>query len=133
MTGQHAEYDRPVPEWGSLDGGLVRRRHLNQMRRLRSFPLKARTAEHRAALRRLEGDRRLHAALRAVCPRLGTYTSLARRSLRLALLAALGVVRELFFVKKQLFACGKNKLVAAVLTRQNAIRVFHGRLSVGKE
>jgi hypothetical protein len=53
---------------------------------------------------------------------------IAANALRLALLAALGVVLELFIVEEDLLARRKNKLGAAVDALQYSIRKFHGRL-----
>jgi len=53
---------------------------------------------------------------------------IAANALRLALLAALGVVRELFVVEKNLLAGCKNKIGAAVNALQDSIREFHSRL-----
>lgn len=40
----------------------------------------------------------------------------------------LGVVLELFVVKEELLARGEHKLRSAVITFQNPIDKFHGRL-----
>jgi hypothetical protein len=52
----------------------------------------------------------------------------APHALCLALLAALGVVFEVFVVKKHLLAGRENKLGAAVNAFKDSIREFHGRL-----
>jgi len=83
------------------------RRHLN---------LEAGSAKHRPALRRLEWHCRLFAALRTRRPRLRPNPPASARTLRLALLAVLGVVHELFVVKKELLACSENKICPAVNT-----------------
>jgi hypothetical protein len=44
------------------------------------------------------------------------------------LLAALGVILELFVVEKQLLARSEDEFLAAVNALQVAIRKFHGRL-----
>jgi hypothetical protein len=62
--------------------------------------LEADTAQHRSALGGLEGDRGLLAALGTPSPGLRTYLGAAAGALRLALLAALGVVLELFVVEE---------------------------------
>jgi len=45
----------------------------------------------------------------------------------------LGVVFELFIVKKKLLACGKYKLGTAVTALQHSIDILHGRLPKRKE
>jgi hypothetical protein len=52
----------------------------------------------------------------------------AANALRLALLAALGVIRKLLVVEENLLACREDKLGSAVDTLQYAIGEFHGRL-----
>ena len=89
--------------------------------------LEAGAAEHRPALCWPEGHRRLCAALRTDSVGLGAYPFAAARLLGLALLAALGVVRKLFLMEEQLFACGKHKLGTAVTALQFPICKFHGR------
>jgi len=44
------------------------------------------------------------------------------------LFAVLGIVFELLVVKKQLLARGEHKLDSAVMTLQNSVDEFHGRL-----
>jgi len=44
------------------------------------------------------------------------------------LLAVLGVVLELLVVKEQLLARGEHKFRSAVMTLQNSVNEFHGRL-----
>ena len=107
-------------------------RPLRWLRRRRAASpvlLKARAAQHRPALRRLEGNGGLRAALRARRARLGPHPLRSARALRLALLAVFGVVLELFIVEKELLAGRKNKLGAAVDTLQDSIGEFHGRLA----
>jgi hypothetical protein len=58
----------------------------------------------------------------------GPYPGPPVGALRLALLAALGVVLEVFVVEEQLLTCGKDKFRTAVNTLENLIRKFHGRL-----
>jgi len=89
--------------------------------------LEAAPAQHRPSLRRLERYRRLRSTLRTRRPRLRTHPR-PRRPLRLASLAALRIVRKLLLVEKQLFACGKHKLVSAVHTLQISVSEFHIRL-----
>jgi hypothetical protein len=54
-------------------------------------------------------------------------------ALRLALLAALGVVLEILVVEEQLFACGKDEVGTAINALENFIREFHGRLPRRRE
>jgi hypothetical protein len=44
------------------------------------------------------------------------------------LLAALGIVFEIFVVEKQLLACGKDELGATIAALQHSVDKFHGRL-----
>jgi hypothetical protein len=83
--------------------------------------LEAETAEHRPALGGLERDRGLLAALGTPGPGLRTHPGAPAGALRLALLAALGVVFELFVVEEKLLACGKHDLRAAIDARQYPI------------
>jgi hypothetical protein len=53
--------------------------------------------------------------------------------LRLALLAALGIVLELFVVEEELLACRKNELGAAVDALEYSIGEFHGRLPQSRD
>src|SRR5271166_2345836 len=110
--------------WNSqrLSGKFSRRSRL-----LRS-QLKAGAAKHRPALSRLEGNRRLGTALRAVGTGLGTHPRASTDALRLALFAMLRLVLELFVVEKQLLARSKHKICAAVAALQYPIAEFHGRL-----
>ena len=85
-----------------------------------SLLLEAGSAQHRPALRGLEGNRGLRAALRAGGARLRADLLVAADALRLALLAALGVVLELFVVEENLLARRKDKLGAAV----NALQIY---------
>ena len=45
----------------------------------------------------------------------------------LAVLASLGSICELFFVKEELFACGKDELLPAIYADKHLIFEFHGR------
>jgi len=105
------------------------------LRQLRWRPLllEADAAEHRPALRRPEGNRRLLAALRAVDARLRAYPGAAAHTLGLAHFAVLGVVLELFIVEEQLLTRSKNKLGAAIAALQDSVYKFHGRLPQRKE
>jgi hypothetical protein len=49
-------------------------------------------------------------------------------TLRLALLAVLGIVLELLVVEEQLLAGCKHKVSAAVVALQYSVDEFHGRL-----
>jgi hypothetical protein len=72
-------------------------------------------AKHRPALRRFEWNRRLFAAYRTRRARLRPHSPpAARAALRLALLAALGVIHKLFVVEKNLLAGGEHKLRPAI-------------------
>jgi hypothetical protein len=55
------------------------------------------------------------------------------RTLRLALLAMLGIVFELLVVKEKLLARSKYELGATVIALQNSVRKFHGRLPKRRE
>jgi len=90
--------------------------------------LKADAAQNRPALRRLEGHRCCLAALRAVDPGLRPHPRAAADALRLALLAMLGVVLELFVVEEELLAGSEYKLGAAIAALQDSVGKFHGRL-----
>jgi len=96
------------------------------------FVVEAGAAEYGAALRGAEGNGGFDAALRAVCACLGCTAaagSIAAPALTgafaLAVFAALGIVRELFIVKKELLACGEHKIVATVLTLQTPVHKIH--------
>jgi hypothetical protein len=72
---------------------------------------------------------------RGFCPALRTRGSglranplTATNALCLALLAALGIVLELFVVEENLLAGRKNELGAAVDALEYSIGEFHGRL-----
>jgi len=91
------------------------------------LPLEARTAQYWSTLGRLERNRGFLTALRARSARLRTDPP-ATGTLRLALLAVLRIVLELFVVKEELLAGGEYKLSAAVITFQNSVFKFHGRL-----
>ena len=71
------------------------------------------------------GGARLHLLVEIAAA--GTAMSHIRRTLRLAILATLGLVLELFIVEKELFACGKNEIVAAIHALQASILEFHFR------
>ena len=94
--------------------------------------LEAFTAKNRASLSRPKGHRGLLAALRTTGSRFSFRVGLSRRraeycdAFALAVLAALGLVLELFVVKKQLLACGEDKVRTAIHTLQNLILEFHG-------
>src|SRR5580658_6555684 len=90
-------------------------------------------AQHRAALRRLEGNRRLHSALRTDRTGFGPHPLHPTGALRLALLTVLGVVFELFVVEKDLLAGRKHKLGAAVAALQYSIGKFHGQATPNRE
>ena|SRR5579863_6384123 len=83
-------------------------------------------AKDGSPLRGLERDRGFSAAGRASGAGFRTHPA-AAGALGLALLAMLGIVLELFVVKKQLFTGGEHELRSAVVTLQNSIDKFHGR------
>jgi hypothetical protein len=102
----------------------------------RGFPcllLKARPAQYRPSLCRLEGNRCRGAAFRARGTRFRTHASTPAGALRFALLAALGVVGKLFVVKEKLLTCGEHKFCAAIDTGQDSIGKLHGRLPQRRE
>jgi len=76
----------------------------------------------------LERNGGLRAALRAGGARLRANPLRSPRALRLALFAVLRIVLELLVVEKDLLACCKYELCAAVYTLQCSIGEFHGRL-----
>lgn len=59
---------------------------------------------------------------------LRSYSRTPVRALGLALLAALGIVLEIFVVKEELFARSEDEFRAAINALENFIREFHGRL-----
>jgi hypothetical protein len=75
-----------------------------------------------------ERNRRILTTRRAPGARLGSHPWAPIGALRLALLAALGVVLELLIVEKQLLARGEHKFFAAINALQDSIGKFHGRL-----
>jgi hypothetical protein len=62
-----------------------------------------------------------------------SYPGTAIGALRLALLAALGVILEIFVVEKKLLTRGEDEIRSAINTLQNLIREFHGRLPRRRE
>ena len=95
--------------------------------------LKADAAENRPALSGLEGHRCFSAALRTVDPGFRAHPGAAADALRLALLAVLGVVLELFLVEEKLLAGGEYKLSAAIAALQDSVLKFHGQLPLRRE
>ena len=102
----------------------------------RTLPLEAFPAQYRTTLRGLERDSCLFAASGACGARLhllveiaaaGSAMSHIRRALRLAILATLGFVLELFIVEKELFAGGKYEVVTAIHALQVSVLEFHFR------
>ena len=93
--------------------------------------LEALTAEHRASLRRLEGDGRLFAACRAAGLGLDLVVaavaarSYLGRTFAFAGFAAFGFVLELFVVEEKLFAGGKNEIGPTINTLEGPILKFH--------
>jgi len=85
------------------------------------------SAKNRPTLGRFEGDRGFHSTSRTGSARLGTHATSAG-TFCLALLAMLGVVLELFVVKEKLLTRGEHKFGAAVVTLQDSVDKFHGRL-----
>lgn len=76
--------------------------------------LKAGAAKDRAALRGLERNRGLRAALRTGRSGLRTHARRSASTFRLALLAVLGIIFKLFIVEENLLARRKDKLGAAI-------------------
>ena len=77
--------------------------------------LEAGPAKHRAALGGFKWNRGLCGALRTDRPGFCAYaTAGSGHTLDLALFATLWIVLELFVVKEQLFAGGKDKVVTAI-------------------
>ena len=107
----------------------------NARRRRRSTLrfLKARAAQYRPPLRGTERHRGLLVACRAPCSGLGAHAWATIGALGFALLAPLGIVLELFIVKKELFTRGEHKFLAAIDALQNSICKFHGRLPRSRE
>src|SRR5438309_63025 len=71
--------------------------------------LETRTAQNRPALRWPERDRGFYSARRAMRPGFRPYPGTPVGALRLALLAALGVIFEVFVVEEQLLTCGEDE------------------------
>lgn len=90
--------------------------------------LKTGPAEDRPALGWLERNRGWLTACRTGGPGFRAHFGCPVGTLRLALLTALGVVRELFVVEEELLASREHELGAAIDALQNSIRKFHGRL-----
>ena len=95
--------------------------------------LETRPAQYRASLRGTERNGSFQAASGAVCARFSTNPGAPRGALGFALLAALGVVFEVFIVEKQLFACGENEFGTAIGAFQHSVDEFHGRLPQNRE
>ena len=90
--------------------------------------LEAGATEDWPSLGGFEGDGGFRATLGTVGSGLRADALRAAASFGLALFAVPGVVFELFVVKKDLLACRKDKLRAAVIAFQDSIGEFHGRL-----
>ena len=93
--------------------------------------MEAFAAEHRASLRRLEGDGGLLAAggtgrfcLDLVVAAIATGAYLCR-TFAFAGLAALGFILELFVVEEKLFAGGKNEIGPTINALEGPILKFH--------
>ncbi|MCU1285824.1 MAG: hypothetical protein JWO13_2174 [Acidobacteriales bacterium] len=101
----------------------------------RTFPLETFAAQYRTTLRRLERDSGFFAASGTGCARFHFLVEIAPASagtmshigcaLRLAVLATLRLVFELFIVEEELFACGKNEIVTAIHALQASVLEFH--------
>ena len=89
--------------------------------------MEALATEDWTALGRLERNCCLLPAFRAGGTCLGAHTS-ALSTLRLALFAVLGIVRELLVVKKNLFTGCKDKIRATINAGHDSIRKFHGHI-----
>src|SRR5438874_1434808 len=113
-------------------GRSGRLRSRSRPRRIRKLTglhfLEARPAQYGPPLRGSEGNRRLNSARRALSSGFRSYPGTPVGALRLALLAALRVVLEIFVVKEQLLTRGEDEFRTAVNTLENLIREFHGRL-----
>jgi hypothetical protein len=86
--------------------------------------LEACSAEHGPPLGRTEGNRRLLATDPALRPGLCPYAG-AAAPLKLAHLAALGIIVKLFIVKEQLLAGGEDKVLPAIHTPQYLVLECH--------
>lgn len=95
--------------------------------------LKTAPAQYGPALSGLEWNSGFGPAFRTNRAGLGPNLLIATHAFGLALLAALGIVLELFVVEKNLLSCGEDKLSAAVDTCEDAIGKFHGRLPRSKD
>ena len=95
--------------------------------------LEAAPAQHRPALSGFERNRSLRPAHRTGNTSLGTDPLAPPRAFCFALLAALGVVLELFVVEEELLSCRKNKVGAAVDALKYSIREFHDRFPRNRE
>jgi hypothetical protein len=89
--------------------------------------LKTGAAQHRPALGGLEWHSGFRCALGAGGARLRANSRTAARTLRLALLAVLGVVGKLLVVEEELLAGCKHKVGAAIYALQYSINELHGR------
>jgi len=79
-------------------------------------------------LRRLKGNRGFSSAFRTNRPGFCAHTIAGScHALDLALFAALWIILKLFIVKKELFAGGKDEVVATVRTFQNLVDEIHTR------
>src|SRR5581483_867852 len=90
------------------------------------FLLKTGAAQDRPVLRGLEGNSCLFAAFGAGGSGLGAHTG-SGAALGFALFATLGIVAKLLIVEEDLFACGEDKLRAAIHANQDSIVKYHGR------
>lgn len=90
---------------------------------------KATTAKYRSRLPRPEGHRRQRATSGANHAGFRLHFHPAAGAERLATLAALGVVLELFFLEKFLFARAKDELLSAIDALQQTIDKNHNLAS----
>jgi len=101
--------------------------------RLDLLLLEAGAAQYRPALCRLERNRGFRTAVRTSGACLRPHPGAPAGALRLALLAALGVVLELFVVEEELLAGCENEFGAAIDALQNSVCKVHGRLPLDRE
>jgi hypothetical protein len=91
-----------------------------------SLLFEANPTEDWPALGGFEGNRGLFTALRAGYPCLRAHSSAALGALRLALLAVLGIIFELFIGKKELLSGSEDKLRPAIDALECSVGIFHG-------
>jgi hypothetical protein len=109
-------YGAPLGSGAGCDRGWQRRSAL----------LETGPTEHRTTLRGLERNGRFGGAFRTHSPGFRTYAVAGSgHALDLALFTPLGIVLELFVVKEELLAGGKNEVVTAIRALQNLVDKIH--------